>query len=133
MNKIKVIIIDDEQDAVTSIELIIKEFCPNLEVIGSANMIDDAWELIKKTEPDLIFLDINMPRGTGFDLLERFPLRKFDVVFITAYNKYEEKSAAYGAFAYLQKPIDIDLVVSTANQLIDHRNAHPGAVFKLLN
>lgn len=131
MKKMKVIIIDDEQDAVASIELIIKEFCPGIELLGSANIIDDAWELIKKTEPDLVFLDINMPRGTGFDLLERFPIRKFDVIFITAYNKYEEKSAAYGAFAYLQKPIDIDLIVSTTKELINHRNAHPRAVFRI--
>ena len=99
MNKLKTIIIDDEQDAVTSIKLIIEEFCPNLIVSGTANLIDDAWELIKNTNPDLIFLDVSIPRGTGFDLLERFPIRKFDVIFITAHTKYEDKSAVtFSAF-----------------------------------
>jgi two-component system LytT family response regulator len=131
MNKLKTIIIDDEQDAVTSIKLIIEEFCPNLIVSGTANLIDDAWELIKNTNPDLIFLDVSIPRGTGFDLLERFPIRKFDVIFITAHTKYEDKSAVYGAFAYLQKPIDIDEFTSAVNKLTEFRKLNRGVPFKL--
>ncbi len=115
-HKISVVIVDDEPDAVTSIELIIKEFCRDLVIVGTANMIDKAWDVIKETEPDLVFLDIDMPRGNGFDLLERFPIRKFGVVFITAYSKYAEKAGHYGAFAYLYKPIDIELFNQTVER-----------------
>jgi len=121
MNKpIRVAIVDDEPDAVASIELIIKEFCKGVEVVATANLIDKAWDLIKSTEPDLVLLDIDMPRGSGFDLLERFPIRKFEVVFITAYSKYTERAKNYGTFDYLLKPIDIDLF----NKMIDRFRLH---------
>lgn len=77
MDPFKVVILDDEPDAITAIELIINEFCPQLTIAGTANMIDTGWDIIRSTEPDLVLLDIDMPRGGGFDLLERFPIRKF--------------------------------------------------------
>lgn len=133
MNKpIKVVIVDDEPDAVKSIELIISEFCKDIEVVATANMIDKAWDLIKATEPDLVFLDIDMPRGTGFDLLERFPFRRFGVVFITAYSKYVGKAERYGAFAYLHKPIDIDLFNQTVERFRQHLDGGQSQVFKLM-
>jgi two-component system LytT family response regulator len=131
MSRTKVLIVDDEQDAVTSIKLIINEFCPELQLIGTANLIDDAWEMIKKNDPDLIFLDIDMTRGTGFDLLERFPIRKFDVIFITAYHEFESESASYGAFNYIYKPIDIDAFKNAVDKVIEHRKLNPGAHYKL--
>ncbi len=132
MKKSKVVIIDDEQDAIIAISLIIKEFCTDIEVVGFANMVDQAWDLIKQQEPDFVILDIDMPRGTGFDLLERFPIRKFDVIFVSAYHKFEQKSKAYGAFAYLTKPIDIELFVSTASALIKQRNEKTNHYFRLI-
>lgn len=132
MNSLKVAIIDDEPDAITSIELIIKEFCKNVEVVATANLIDKGWDKIKETEPDLVFLDIDLPRGSGFDLLERFPIRKFDVVFITAYSKFERKAQQFGALEYLQKPIDIDLFVKVVEDVRNHRLKNPQAVFKLI-
>lgn len=131
MKKTKVVIIDDEQDAIASISLIINEFCPNLHIVGTANIIDIAWDVIKETEPEIVFLDIDMPRGSGFDLLERFPIRKFDVIFITAYNKYEKKAASYGAFAYLYKPIDIETLTMVVEKIVQARTDNPGRSFKL--
>jgi len=131
MNPHKVIIIDDEPDAVISIELIIKEFCPELEVVGKVHMIDQAWEMIKEKEPDLIFLDVDMPRGNGFDLLERFPIRKFDVIFITAYSRYEEKAKNYGAYGYLQKPIDIDVFQKIIAEFSAYRNMNQSVHYRL--
>ncbi len=132
MKKFNVIIVDDEPDAVATIELIINEFCPELTVLGSINQIDDAWELIKKTSPDLVFLDIDMPRGSGFDLLERFPIRKFDVIFITAFSKYTQKMEEYGAFGCLLKPIDIDVLTELTDKLIEFRKSNPDKIFKLI-
>ena len=131
MSLLRVAIIDDEPDAIASIELIINEFCADIEVVAKANIIDLGWEIIKETEPDLIFLDIDMPRGSGFDLLERFPFRKFDVIFITAYSKYAKRTQEYGAFHCLFKPIDIDLFVQVVNNYRLFAKENPGRVFKL--
>ena len=133
MNKtLRVAIIDDEPDAVASIELIINEFNKNVEVVATANTIDKAWDLIKATEPDLVFLDIDMPRGTGFDLLERFPIRKFEVIFITAYSKYLEKAKQYGAFDYLHKPIDIDVFNQSVERFKAHLDRDGITVFRMM-
>ncbi len=93
MTPYKVILIDDEPDSIISLEIILQEFCANsMLIVDKIPMIDAAWDSIKKHQPDLIFLDIDMPRGNGFDLLERFPIRKFEVIFITAYGRYENKA-----------------------------------------
>lgn len=101
MDPFKVVILDDEPDAITAIELIINEFCPQLTIAGTANMIDTGWDIIRSTEPDLVLLDIDMPRGGGFDLLERFPIRKFEVVFITAHSQYLPIANRFEMFDYL--------------------------------
>jgi two-component system LytT family response regulator len=131
MEPIKVLIIDDEPDAVISIELIIKEFCPSLQVVGKANIIDHAWDQIKELKPDLVFLDVDMPRGNGFDLLERFPIRKFDVIFVTAYSRYQDKARAYSAFGYIHKPIDIDEFQELVQKLGAYRKSNPQVQYKL--
>lgn len=133
MTKLKTIIIDDEPDAIISIELVIKDFCPDLTVVGRANLIDDGWELIKNLQPDLILLDIEMPRGDGFDLLERFPIRKFDVIFITAHSNLKEQAAKYESFCILEKPVDIDVFQQIIKNLVEFRKNNPGKLYKRLS
>lgn len=72
-NSLATIIIDDEPDAVDFISSIIGEYCPGLEVKGKAHNITDGMHIIKEIKPDLVFLDVEMPNGTGFDLLKQFP------------------------------------------------------------
>ncbi|MBU1368462.1 MAG: response regulator [Bacteroidetes bacterium] len=132
MKPYKVILIDDEPDSIISLEIILQEFCSDsIEIVDKVPMIDKAWDSIKTHKPDLIFLDIDMPRGNGFDLLERFPIRKFDVIFITAYGRYEEKAKAYGAFDYLLKPIDIEHLKEIIERFVTHRKANPETTYKL--
>ncbi|MDY0077110.1 MAG: response regulator [Bacteroidales bacterium] len=132
MKPYKVILIDDEPDSLISLEIILQEFCADsLLIVDKVPMIDLAWDSIKQHQPDLIFLDIDMPRGNGFDLLERFPIRKFDVIFITAYGRYETKAKAYGAFDYLLKPIDIDSLRQSIDRFIAFRQANPQYTYKL--
>lgn len=132
MEPFKVILIDDEPDSIISLEIILQEFCDDsMTVVDKVPVIDQAWDSIKKHKPDLIFLDIDMPRGNGFDLLERFPIRKFDVIFITAYGRYEEKAKTYGAFDYLMKPIDIEELKQVIDRFIVHRKTHGAPTFKL--
>ena len=111
------VIIDDEVDAVYSIELIINEYCSNVSIIGKANSAIEGRDLILEKKPDLIFLDIEMPRGTGFDLLEMLPERNFDIIFITAYNNWAIKAFKYSAVDYILKPIDIDELIEAVNKV----------------
>ena len=86
------VIIDDEQDAVDFISTIINEYCPGLEVTGTAHNVKDGVKLIKEVKPSSYFSMLKCPNGTGFDLLTHFPEKDFDVVFITAFNHYAIKA-----------------------------------------
>lgn len=108
---IKAIIVDDEKDAITGLNALIKEFCSDVEVIGKAYSVTEASSLITKQNPDLVFLDVEMPGGTGFELLELFPENKFKVIFTTAYDKHAVKAIKVSPVDYLIKPIDPDLLI----------------------
>ncbi len=97
----------------------------------TANMIDQAWEKIKQTEPELLTLDVDMPRGSGFDLLERFPFRRFDVIFVTAFSKYRDKARRYGAYDYILKPVDIERFTSIIDRFDNERASRLIQPFKL--
>lgn len=105
---LRTFIVDDETDAINSIVLIIKEYCPDLEIVGTATTMNDALKEIPLKKPDLLILDIEMPFGSGFDLLEKLQDRKFEIIFVTAYNNHAIKAFKYSAIDYLLKPIDID-------------------------
>lgn len=105
---LKVILIDDEKGARESLHNLIIKYCPQLEVIAKASNIDEAYKLINELSPQLIFLDIEMPNGNGFDLLQKFTTINFDIIFTTAFDHYAIKAIKYSAIDYLLKPIDID-------------------------
>src|SRR4030043_251410 len=107
IKKLKAIIVDDEQDAVNFINSIIGEYCSSLDVVGKANNVIQGVAAIKEHDPDLVFLDVEMPNGTGFDLLASFPEKDFDVIFITAFNHYAIKAIKFSAVDYILKPINI--------------------------
>lgn len=112
------VIIDDEVMAADNLALTIERFCPELEVLGKAHNIQDGFQLIKKTNPRIVFLDISLTSDeTGFDLLELFPTRDFYVVFVTAYAKYSLKAIKNKAFDYLLKPINYKELVETVNEI----------------
>jgi two-component system LytT family response regulator len=123
--KLKTIIIDDEQDAVDFINSIIAEYCPSLEVVGKANSVTEAIPRITEKKPDLVFLDVEMPNGTGFDLLAHFPEKDFDVVFITAFNHYAIKAIKFSAVDYILKPININELIEAVDRVIKKRSAKP--------
>lgn len=104
---IRAIIIDDELDAINYLRSIIKEFCPKVEIVGTANTIYNGFIEIKLKEPDLVFLDIELTDGTGFDLLKKFDDRNFRVIFCTAHNDQALRAFRFSAVDYLLKPVDI--------------------------
>jgi two-component system LytT family response regulator len=90
---------------------VIKSNCPNIAVIGQANNVESGVNLIKQIVPDIVFLDVEMPDGTGFDLLQKLKPINFKVIFVTGYEDFAIKAFRFSAIDYLLKPLDpVDLV-----------------------
>ncbi|MEM9023874.1 MAG: LytTR family DNA-binding domain-containing protein [Bacteroidota bacterium] len=104
MNGVKTILIDDEPDAVQVLQLLLEKH-DAIKVIGSANSVDEGVRLIKKLQPDLIFLDVEMPEKDGFALLQQFPEPSFQVIFVTAFDQYAIRAIKCSALDYLLKPV----------------------------
>lgn len=121
--KMRTLIIDDESDAVDSLELIIDDFLPNLEVVGAFTDPRKALKRISVLKPELVFLDINMPGLTGFEFLEKVKSIDFEVVFTTAYDEYALKAFDFGAANYLLKPISIDNIKKAVKRIVDKKEA----------
>ncbi len=105
---LKALIVDDEFNARNNLKILIDEFCPELKIIGLVESAAEARITIEKEKPDVIFLDIAMPKEDGFSLLKSYVDRTFSVVFTTAYNEYALKAFKENAIDYLEKPISID-------------------------
>lgn len=106
---IKAIIIDDEFVNIHNLKSLLSLYCPQVEVVATANNLLNAKVVIQKLNFDVIFLDIEMPGGNGFDLLKSLPTssRNFEVIFVTAYENYGIKAIKFSALDYLLKPISI--------------------------
>jgi len=105
---ISAIIIDDEQNARFNLKILLEDFCPEVNVVAEAESAVEARKLIEEHQPNLLFLDINMPNEDGFDLLNSIDNKNFSVIFITAHNQYALKALKSGAIDYIEKPIDVD-------------------------
>jgi two-component system LytT family response regulator len=104
---ISCILIDDEPGNIRVLRKLLQEFCPDTQVVGEASEAGAAEKIIQKMQPDLVFLDIEMPYGNAFDLLDRLMPVKFEVIFVTAFNDYTLKAFKYSAVDYLLKPVNI--------------------------
>ncbi len=111
MKELKAIIIEDEEASRNVLSSYIASYCKNVTLLGEASNIIEGEKLIKEFNPQLVFLDIEMPFGNGFDLLDKLDTIDFEVVFITAYSNYAIKALNLSAAYYLLKPIDIDELV----------------------
>lgn len=103
---IKAILIDDEVNCLSSLEILLNTHCPSVQVLRKCQSGLDSLPLIANLKPDLIFLDIEMPIMTGFDLLEQIRSNPVSVIFTTAFHQYAIRAIRYCAFDYLLKPID---------------------------
>jgi two-component system LytT family response regulator len=104
----KALIIEDEQKSGEMLATLIKKNFTEITVVGLGKNVAEGVELIKTLQPELLFLDISMPDGTGFDVLEKVQGLKFDIIFTTATDKHALKAIKYSACDYLLKPIDIE-------------------------
>lgn len=117
------ILIDDIPEAIDNLKIDLATYCPDIEVIGTASGVVTGAKLLKKLTPDLLFLDIQMQDGSGFDLLEILPTINFKLIFTTASDAFAIRAFKFSAIDYLLKPIDPDeltaAVDKATNQLTD--------------
>lgn len=103
---IRVAIVDDEAATRTLLRRLFKDYFPDVQLIGEADSVASGIELLKTNPPELLFLDIQMPDGSGFDLLSHFDQPNFHLIFITAFDQFALKAFQYNAIDYLLKPLD---------------------------
>lgn len=115
--KIKAVIVDDELIAREVLENYLIKYCPIVEVIGRAQHIKEAVPMIKELQPQLVFLDVEMPYGNAFDVLEACQPQEFETIFITAYSEYSLKALNLSAAYYILKPIDITELIAAVNKV----------------
>ncbi len=122
MEKLKAILVDDELPSLQNLEQKILEFCPDIDIIATAQKPEDAIQLIGQMHPDVVFLDIEMPRMNGFKMLEEIKEKDFDIIFTTAYNHYAIDAVRISAFDYLVKPIAVKDLQDSVARLLKYQN-----------
>jgi two-component system, LytTR family, response regulator len=117
----KAIIIDDEKDSRTILANYLNKYCPDIIVCGVGDSVSSGLLEIKKHNPDIVFLDIEMPYGNGFDLLDKIEDIQFETVFVTAFDNYAIQALNQSAAYYLLKPIDIDELIKAVEKIRKER------------
>ncbi len=103
---IKAMIVDDEQSSIDLLQWLVTQYCPDITAIQTARSVTEAVPLIHSFKPDIVFLDIQMPHQSGFDLLTTIDNWDFEVIFTTAYNEFAIQAIRFSALDYLLKPVD---------------------------
>lgn len=114
---ITAIIIEDEAKSRLSLRQKLLDYCKQLTVVAEAVNAQEGIRLIEQHQPQVIFLDIEMPLMNGFDMLQQIPNKNFHIIFTTAYNQYAIKAIRYAAFDYLLKPVDIEELKSAVEKI----------------
>jgi two-component system LytT family response regulator len=116
---IKAAIIDDEIKSVLLLKKLLIDHCPEIEVIIESTNIGTGCTMIQDKKPQLVFLDVEMPDGNGFDLLQQFDSDFFHVIFVTAHSNYAVKAFKFSAIDYIVKPIDVDDLLHAVGKAAD--------------
>jgi len=103
---IKALIVDDEQSSIDLLQWLLGQYCPDITAVRTARNVPDAITIIHSFQPDIVFLDIQMPHQSGFDLLTTIDNWNFEVIFTTAYNEFAIQAIRFSALDYLLKPVD---------------------------
>lgn len=123
MEKIKAILVDDEHSSLQNLQQKLMEFCPDVSIIASAEKPEEAILQIRQHKPDVIFLDIEMPRMNGIRMLEELPDYNGEIIFTTAYNHYAVDAIRISAFDYLVKPVSIADLQNAVARLVRYKQS----------
>ena len=129
---IRCILIDDESNSLEMMEWLLKTYCPQVTIEAMCNSAEKGIAAIQKYRPDVVFLDIEMPKMNGFDMLEQFEKLTFDVVFCTAYDQFAIKAFRYSALNYLLKPVDPEDLKETIRRMEEKRSSPSKEQIELL-
>ena len=124
MEILRAILVDDELSSLQNLQSKLVEFCPDVEVVATAQKPEDAILFIRQHKPDVIFLDIEMPRMNGFRMLDELGELDFEIIFTTAYNHYAVDAIRISAFDYLMKPVAIKELQNALERLARYRQTH---------
>ena len=113
------IIVEDEASSREILRNYLQKYCPEVSLLGEAATIKEGLQLIEAEDPELVFLDVEMPFGNAFDLLDQVPNRNFEAVFVTAYNQYAIDAVNHHAAYYLMKPTNIDDLIKAVAYVKD--------------
>jgi two-component system, LytTR family, response regulator len=132
---ISVAIIDDEIKSILILKKLLGDHCPGIEVIAESMNIQEGCRMIREGQPQLVFLDVEMSDGTGFDLLQQFDSPLFYVIFVTAHSSYAVKAFKFSAVDYILKPIDVDDLINAVEKatVIINKKAAPELQLSFLN
>ncbi|MFT3843912.1 MAG: LytTR family DNA-binding domain-containing protein [Lacibacter sp.] len=122
---IKVLTVDDEPKNLRILKELLRSYCPQVDHVGEAESMEKAIEMIHTLQPELVLLDIEMPHGNAFDLLDKIMPVDFEIVFVTAFETYTLKAFKYSALDYLLKPVNIDELknaILKAQHRVDQKN-----------
>ena len=113
---IRTMLIDDEPSNRDVLRKLLTRFCPEVEIVGEAGNAHDGYELIHQLKPDLVFLDIQMPQGNAFGMLNKFSTIDFKIVFVTSFDQYAIRAIKFSALDYLLKPVEVEELVSAVHR-----------------
>ena len=133
---IKAILVDDEERSLENLSKLLQAYCKDVQIVDKANTVANAYAKIQEHQPNLVFLDIDMPPDTGFDLLKKYDEIPFDVIFVTAYDYYAIDAIKFSALYYIMKPIKVEELkdaVARAIKLNLKKNRVQTAFIKQLN
>src|SRR5690349_7226968 len=103
---IRTVLIDDEEKSTRALSSLLKRYCPDVEIVGEAGSAQRAVEVLQEKKPDLVFIDILMPDGTGFEVIEKCPNHGFNIIFVTAFEEHALRAFRFSALDYLLKPVN---------------------------
>ena len=120
----KVLVIDNEPNLRTAIKALLQAFCPEIKTIEEADGVKSGLQKIKAFQPDIVLLDVEMDDGSGFDLMKQVVNPGFQLIFVTAHNKYAIEAFQFSAIDYLLKPIDIEELKAAISKVSKNNQRH---------
>ena len=130
--ELRAIVVEDEETSREILKNYLQKYCPGVQVLGEAANVDEALVLIRKHELDLVFLDVEMPYGNAFDLLDKVGDRSFETVFVTAYDHYAIDALNAHASYYLLKPISIDKLIDAVDYVREIKTKENSLIDRVL-